>query len=142
MYLDLANVDLSTPLNRTFVLDKNALVFWSAPDYLGFEPIQMDHNTYVWRDVLPRLQYFANGSMQPIYVDVRAKRICSTLQSEEAVTSSNVAYGWAYEYVLRGALEYNLKDCNNLQGILQINEKANEGVDKRYNCCSPEVVGG
>lgn len=141
MYLDLANVDTSGPLFRTFVLDKNALIFWSAPDYLGFEPTQMDANTYVWRDTLPRLQYFANGAMQPIYIDVRASRICSTLQNGEAATTSNVGYGWAYEYVVRGALAFNLADCNNRKGIFQINEIANTGVDKRFECCPPVVQG-
>lgn len=123
MYFDLHNVDSTVGARTTFAIDKNAILFWSAPDhatntfadgsFVVGSPTPMLSDTYVWLDTLPRLTYMANGTMQPIYIDVRAKRLC------EGSGVASVAYGWAYEYIVRGSLTTNLPNCDDRQGVLK-----------------------
>jgi len=108
IYFDLKNVDQTTGLKSTFMVDKNALIFWSSPLHKeSMVPELVKSDTYRWTDTLPRLQYMANGRMNPIYIDVKASRICTS-----------GAYGWEYEYILRGALDTNLPNQNGDYGIL------------------------
>lgn len=123
MYFDLHNVDSTVGARTTFAIDKNSFFFWSAPDhatnifadgsYSIGSPQHMLSDTYIWLDTLPRLTYMANGSVQPIYIDVRAKRLC------EGSSVQSVAYGWAFEYILRGSLNTNLANCDGRKGVLK-----------------------
>ena len=124
LYFDLHNVDSTVGARTTFAIDKNAILFWSAPDHvtnvftngqfaIGVPQLMLS-DTYIWLDTLPRLTYMANGSMQPIYIDVRAKRLC------EGSSVNSVSYGWAFEYIVRGSLTTNLPNCDDRQGVLKI----------------------
>lgn len=125
IYFDVHNVDQTLGGKYTLAVDKNALIFWSAPDHVAgslADPILMSADTYIWRDTLPRLQYYANGTMNPIYVDVRMKRLCS------GSSVSSLTYGWDIEMVVRGVLSANLANCDDYQGILKIKKDASDSV--------------
>jgi len=114
VYYDLHNMDSTLGGYFTLAIDKNAVIFWSAPDYIDMSPMLMTTDTYIWRDTLPRLQYFANGQMNPIYIDVRAKRVC------EGSAVQSLSWGWNYEYIIRAAMVTNLANCDDRQGVLKI----------------------
>jgi len=61
--------------------------------------------------------YFSNGSMQPIYVDVRAERSC-------IATGLVPRSGWKFELMLHGAAGLNLPNEAGKQGIYRINKVA------------------
>jgi hypothetical protein len=73
-----------------------------------------DHYHFV--DQLPRLRYFANGTLNPIYVDVRVIKTCVL---DAAGIPRN---GWKFEFALFGALRLNLPDRNGDYGILRVDE--------------------
>lgn len=122
VYWDSLNIDQVTGASSTFVVDKNAILFWSSPMYsnmgiesmltVGREPADRFH--YV--DTLPRLQYYANGKWNPIYVDVRAEWSCATDTQNVPRTS------WKFEVSLAGALTANLEDQDDRQGIIRIDQ--------------------
>lgn len=115
---DPKNVDQVTTAKSTLIIDKNSILFWSSPAYsnLGMEAMESESNdTYHWVETLPRLQYFAGGGFQPIYVDVRAKRSCV---KDAAGIPRN---GWSFEYALFGAMRLNLPNIDGDYGIIQIN---------------------
>lgn len=115
MYFDLMNVDQTLGDKSTLMLDKNSILFWSSPVHQNLAtPQLMTSDTYIWSDMLPRLQYMANGRMNPIYIDVKATRFCA----------SGTSYGWRYEYVLRGALSLNMPNVNGDYGILRFRNVA------------------
>jgi hypothetical protein len=113
-YFDLHNVDNVLGGKYTLAVDRNALLFWSAQEFLNMEPVLWANDTYHWSETLPRLQYFANGTMNPIYVDIKAKRVC---------TNGNI-YGWNFQMYLNGALTPNLANCDGRNGILKIRKGA------------------
>lgn len=114
IYFDLMNVDQTLGDAGTLMIDKNAMIFWSSPLHPDIaNPQLMTADTYRWTDMLPRLQYMANGKMNPVYIDVKATRICSS-----------AAYGWDYEYVLRGAMSLNLPNASDDYGILRFRNVA------------------
>lgn len=128
IYFDLNNVDSTLGQRTTLAIDRNAVLFWSAPDHVlnvftngMFEigvPQLMLSDTYIWLDTLPRLTYMANGQVQPIYVDVRAKRLC------EGSGAQSLSYGWTFEYIVRGSLTTNLANCDDRQGVLKFTRVA------------------
>ena len=125
MFYDLHNVDQTLGGKYSLAVDKNALIFWSAPDHKFMElgqPELVSSDTYLWWDTLPRLQYYANGQMNPIYVDVRMKRLCSGSGVQ------SLTYGWDVELVVRGVLSVNLANCDGYQGILKIKKDASDSV--------------
>jgi hypothetical protein len=109
-YFDLHNVDQVLNGSYTLSVDQNALLFWSAPEFLNTVPELRTSDVYTWRETLPRLQYFANGQMNPIYVDIKAKRICANGND----------YGWDIDMIVSGAMTVNLPNCDDRQGILKI----------------------
>lgn len=120
IYWDLKNVDSTAGAGTTMVIDKNSLLFWSSPAYKNFgmetaftEGIE-SNDRYHWVETLPRFQYFANGQMRPIYVDIRAERSC--VQDSLGVPRD----GWKFDYMLFGSLTLNLQNQNGLNGIYQI----------------------
>lgn len=123
IYWDAKNVDSVTGASSSLVIDKNALLFWSSPAYsnIGIETMmtagEEPADRYHYVDVLPRLQYFANGQMNPIYVDVRAERACSM----DSLVPRN---GWKFQMMLHGALTANLANQDGLQGIVRIDKIA------------------
>lgn len=122
IFFDIHNIDQVLGGKYTLAVDKNALIFWSAPDYLGLgfaTPTLVASDTYLWVDTLPRLRYSANGSMDnPVYVDVRMKRICT------GSGVASVAYGWDVELIVRGVLATNLANCDGYQGVLKIKKSS------------------
>ena len=125
LYWDAKNVDSVTGANSSFVIDKNALLFWSSPAYsnLGMESMMTEGreslDRYHYVDVLPRLQYYANGQMNPIYVDVRIEKGCVL----DALSVPRDA--WKVEMWLSGALELNLPNADSgYQGIIQVQQIA------------------
>lgn len=119
---DAKNVDSVTSAASTFVMDKNALIFWSSPAYsnIGMNNMQEDAaDVYHWVETLPRLQYFANGEFQPIYVDIRATRACVTDAAGIPRT------GWHFELALYGALATNFEDAYGYQGIFRVDQVPN-----------------
>lgn len=124
IYWDALNVDSVTSAKSSFVIDKNSLIFISSPGYtnIGMETMltqgQEADDTYHFVDILPRLRYFANGSLQPIYVDVRVKKVCTT---DAAGIPRN---GWKFIYMLFGAMRANLPDANGRYGILRVDQIA------------------
>lgn len=114
MYFDLMNVDQVLGDSSTFMMDKNAIIFWSSPLHPQLvNPVLMASDTYMWSDTLPRLRYMANGAMQPIYVDIKTARGCTS-----------GSYWTEYEYILRGALGTNLPNHNDDYGILRFRNVA------------------
>lgn len=109
MFWDLKNVTAA----NTYLVDKNALLFWSSPLYTNTVPVGISNDTFVWTDMLPRLKYMSNGVMNDIYIDVRAKRVCS-------IVNGDPAEGWNYEYVLRGAMTPNMSNQDDRNGIIKI----------------------
>jgi hypothetical protein len=109
-YFDLHNIDQVLGGKYTLSVDKNASIFWSAPEFLNSAPMLMAADTYHWSETLPRLQYFANGTMNPIFVDIKAKRFCI----------NGNTYGWHMDIYLNGALKINLANCDGRNGILKI----------------------
>lgn len=123
LYWDAKNVDQVTAKKSTLVLDRNALLFWSSPAYsnIGLDSA-MDagkeaNDTFHFVDTLPRLTYFANGSQQPIYVDVRMQRTCV-----KEVGDLVPVDGWKFELWLSGAMTPNLENQDSLQGIIHIEQ--------------------
>lgn len=109
IFWDVLNVDPVTEAKSTLVIDKNSLLFWSSPVFdknVSFEDAMKKPNaandTYKYVDKLPRLKYFANGKLNDIYVDVRAKRGCVS----DALGVSRDA--WVFEYSLYGGMRVNL----------------------------------
>jgi hypothetical protein len=126
LYWDAKNVDQVTTKNSTFVIDRNALLFWSSPVYsnLGIASAMTDgkeaNDVYHFVDTLPRLTYFANGAQQPIYVDVRMQRTCV-----KGVDDLVPIDAWKFELWVSGAMTANLENQNALQGIIHIEQVAN-----------------
>jgi len=126
LYWDAKNVDSVTGANSSLVIDKNALLFWSSPAYsnMGIESSMTDgkesDDRYHFIDVLPRLQYYANGQLNPIYVDVRMEKGC-VLDALSVPRDS-----WKVEMWLSGALELNLPNAgeSGLQGIIHVQQIA------------------
>ena len=131
LYWDAKNVDSVTGANSSLVIDKNALLFWSSPAYsnIGMDSMMTDtsqgggresNDRYHYVDVLPRLQYYANGQMNPIYVDVRIEKGCVL----DALSVPRDA--WKVEMWLSGALELNLPNAgtDGLQGIIHVQQVA------------------
>ena len=120
---DAKNVDSVLGAGSTLVIDKNALYFWSSPAYgnMGIETMMTlgaeAADRYHFVTTLPRLMYFSNGSMQPIYVDVRAERSC-------IATGLVPRSGWKFELMLHGAAGLNLPNEAGKQGIYRINKVA------------------
>ena len=121
LYWDAKNVDSVTGAASSLVIDKNALLFWSSPVYsnIGIASAMTDGkeaaDRYHYVDVLPRLQYYANGQMNPVYVDVRMEKGC-VLDSLGIPRDS-----WKVEMWLSGALELNLPNADaGLQGIIHV----------------------
>lgn len=119
-YWDVKNVDSVTSAKSSFVIDRNAILFWSSPVYsnLGMESAMTDGkeaaDRYHFVDTLPRLQYYANGQMNPIYVDVRMERAC-------VLDSLNVPRdAWKFELGLYGAMTLNLPNQEDYQGIIHV----------------------
>ena len=118
---DPKNVDQVTGAKSTLVIDKNSILFWSSPAYsnLGMRSMILEQaDTYHWVETLPRLQYFANGGFQPIYVDIRATRSCV---KDAAGIPRN---GWSFEYALFGAMRLNLPNATDDYGILRVDQAA------------------
>ena len=126
LYWDAKNVDQVTSKNSTFVIDRNSLLFWSSPVYsnIGLDSAMTDgkeaNDTYHFVDTLPRLQYFANGSLQDIYVDVRMQRTC-----EKGVGDLVPVDGWKFELWVSGAMTANLDNQDGLHGIIHIEQIPN-----------------
>ena len=121
LYWDAKNVDSVLGADSTIVIDKNSLLFMSSPVYsnIGMENMVMTENdTYVWVETLPRLQYFAGGRMQPIYVNVRAAKTCV----KDALGIPRTS--WAVQYFPTGAMRLNLPNEAGDYGILRINKVA------------------
>lgn len=117
---DAINVDSVTGKKSTFVVDKNSLLFWSSAAYnnIGMETmVEESNDTYHWVETLPRLQYFAGGTLNPIYVNVRAKRSC-------LATSVAARESWNFEMWLTGAATANLADNDGKKGIIRIDQVA------------------
>lgn len=124
VFWDSQNIDQVTGAESSFIIDKNALLFWSSPFYsnvgiesmmtAGKEPSDRFH--YV--DTLPRLQYYANGKLNPIYVDVRAEWSCATDTQGVPRTS------WKFELMLAGAIVKNLANQDGYQGIIRVDQIA------------------
>jgi hypothetical protein len=125
VYWDAKNVDSILGAGSTLMVDKNSMVFWSQPAYsnLGMDTAMTlgkeSGDRYHWVETLPRLQYFANGSMQPIYVDVRAERSCVA----DAIGVSRDQ--WKFEYMLFGANTLNLQNQDGNNGIYKVLKVAN-----------------
>jgi hypothetical protein len=125
IFWDVLNVDPVTTAKSTFLIDKNSMVFWSSPVFdkkVSFEDAMKKPNasndTYKYVDILPRLKYFANGKLNDIYVDVRAKRGC-------VLDSLGVSRdAWVFEYYLYGDLKMNLVNHLNKKGIIRIDRVA------------------
>ena len=125
LYWDAKNVDSVTGAASSLVVDKNALLFWSSPVYsnigigTAMDAGKEAADRYHYVDVLPRLQYYANGQMNPIYVDVRMEKGC-VLDSLGIPRDS-----WKVEMFLSGALELNLPNADaGLQGIIHVKKVA------------------
>jgi hypothetical protein len=118
---DAKNVDSVLGSGSTLVIDKNALYFWSSPAYsnIGMQTMMNEGkeaaDRYHFVTTLPRLQYFANGGFQPIYVDVRMERAC-------IATGLVPRDGWKVECMLHGAMGLNLPNESGKQGIYRINK--------------------
>lgn len=119
-------VDSTTTKKTTFLFDKNSLLFWSSPSFanIGMQNMIQESNDIVhWVETLPRLQYFAGGSLQPIYVDIRGARTC-------VVDSLGIPRdSWTYEMWLTGAATLNLTNddttngnTNGKHGIIRIDQ--------------------
>lgn len=120
---DSYSVDSTTGAKTTFLVDKNAVLFWSSPSYdnLGMQRMVLEANDTVhWVEALPRLQYFANGALQPIYVDIRGAKTC--VQDALGIPRES----WTYEMWLTGAMTLNLLNDDQKQGIYRIDQV--EGV--------------
>jgi hypothetical protein len=121
VYWDAHNVDQVTTARSSFLIDKNALLFWSSPgnDNLGMETMMTagrePGDTFHYVDTLPRLQYYANGTLNPIYVDVRLKWGC--LDGGANIVPRN---GWNVEVALLGAIRSNLPNTDGYQGVLRV----------------------
>lgn len=116
---DSQNVDSITGAKSTLLVDKNSVLFWSSPSYDNIEMQNMivESNDVVhWVETLPRLQYFAGGALQPIYVDIRGKRTC--IQDSLGVPRES----WTYEMWLSGALTHNLPNDDGKKGIIRIDQ--------------------
>lgn len=125
LYWDAKNVDSVTGANSSLVIDKNALLFWSSPAYsnvgiaTAMEAGKEAADRYHYVDVLPRLQYYANGQMNPVYVDVRMEKGCVT--DSLGIPRDS----WKVEMWLSGALELNLPNADaGLQGIIHVQQIA------------------
>ena len=122
LYWDAKNVDSVLGADSTIVIDKNSILFMSSPVYsnIGIENmVEMDNDTYVWVEMLPRLQYFAGGKMNPVYVNVRAAKTCV----KDALGTPRTS--WAIQYWTTGAMRLNLPNEIGDYGILRINKVAN-----------------
>ena len=118
---DSYSVDSVTGAKTTFLFDKNAVLFWSSASYsnIGMQNMIVESDDIVhWVETLPRLQYFAGGRLNPIYVDIRGKRTC-VLDSLGVPRDS-----WTYEMWLTGALTLNLPNDDEKQGIIRIDQVA------------------
>jgi hypothetical protein len=124
VYWDKKNVVPVIGADASIVVDKNAAIFWSSPAYsnMGMETAETEGkesaDRFHWVETLPRLQYFANGQMNPIYVDVRAERTC-ILDALQVPRD-----GWSFQYILHGANVLNLTNQDDLQGVLKIKKIA------------------
>jgi hypothetical protein len=125
LYWDAKNVDSVTGANSSLVIDKNALLFWSSPAYsnvgiaTAMEAGKEAADRYHYVDVLPRLQYYANGQMNPVYADVRMEKGCVT--DSLGIPRDS----WKVEMWLSGALELNLPNADaGLQGIIHVQQIA------------------
>ena len=118
LYWDLLNMDAVLGVGYSLVMDKNSLVFWSSPNYTNMAPELQTGDVYAWVETLPRLTYYMNGAQQPIYVDVRAQKVC------QLDAYGNESIGYNYEYVLRGAMVANLTNADARHGILKIRKVA------------------
>lgn len=125
LYWDAKNVDSVTGANSSLVIDKNALLFWSSPGYsnIGMASMITDgaesDDKFHYVDVLPRLQYYANGTMNPIYVDVRIQKGCV----QDSIGYSRDA--WNVEMILTGAIQLNFpNDVGGKQGIIHVQRVA------------------
>jgi len=123
IYWDSQNVDSVTTKKSSFLIDRNALLFWSSAGYsnLGMETALTigkeanDHFHYV--DTLPRLKYFANGALQPIFVDVRFSWGC--LKEAGHIVPRNT---WKVEAFLCGAMTPNLPNSDGYTGIIRVDQ--------------------
>ena len=113
VFFDLKNMDSTLGAKVTMAIDKNALLFWSSPNFTNTAPELKTDDIYVWRDMLPRLKYMANGAMQDIYIDVRAQKKCID-------GSRNTQ--WNFELTLWGAITANLANCDDRQGIIKVTQ--------------------
>lgn len=125
LYWDAKNVDSVTGANSSLVIDRNAMLFWSSPAYsnIGLESAMTAGkeaaDRYHYVDVLPRLQYYANGQMNPIYVDVRIEKGCVL----DALSIPRET--WKVEMWLSGAMELNLLNADSgYQGIIHVQRVA------------------
>ena len=119
---DAKNVDSVTSAQSTFVIDRNSILFWSSPGYsnIGMDNmIEESGDSYHWIEQLPRLQYFANGGFQPIWVDVRATRSC--VKDATGIPRN----GCAFQYAVLGDMRLNLPNATDDYGILRIDQVAN-----------------
>lgn len=125
LFWDSLNVDQVTSAESTFIVDKNALLFWNAPFYnnLGVETMLTEGkepgDTFHYVTTLPRMQYFANGKMNPIYVDVRAAYSC--LADTQGIPRTL----WKFELILGGVIKLNLKNQDDMQGIIRVDNIPN-----------------
>jgi hypothetical protein len=121
VYWDSQNVDQVTGARTSLLVDKNAVLFWSSPGYanLGISSMMTEgkeaNDTYHYVDTLPRLQYYANGQLNPIYVDVRLKWGC--LDGGANIVPRN---GWNVEVMLLGAITPNLANTDGYQGVIRV----------------------
>lgn len=121
IYWDSQNVDQVTGAKSSLLIDKNAVLFWSSAGYsnLGMESMMTEGkesgDVYHYVDTLPRLQYFANGQMNPIYCDVRISWGCKK-ESNNVVPRNS----WKVEVILCGAMIANLPNSDGYQGIIRV----------------------
>lgn len=124
VFWDSQNIDQVTGASSSFILDKNAILFWNAPVYsnLGMESMltvgKEPSDRFHFVDTLPRMQYYANGKLNPVYVDVRAEWSCA--KDSQGIPRTT----WKFELSLSGSIRTNLKNEDDRQGILQVNQVA------------------
>lgn len=116
-YWDLLNVDQQLGGAYTLAIDNNSLYFWSSPNYTNTVPELRAADTYTWSEPLPRLKYMANGVMNDIFVDVKAKKYCTVVDGIET-------WGMNFEYVVRGAAGANLPNADGKKGIVKVKKVA------------------
>ena len=108
LYWDLRNPDQVLSGRYTLAVDKNSLLFWSSPLWTNAVPERRTGDVYTWSETLPRFRYMANNTMNNIFVDVKAKRVCRASNNIER-------YGWQYELALR-------PNCDGRKGIIKIEQ--------------------